>query len=332
MSKEYDVIGLGNALMDFLVEINDQHFLEFNLKKGEMHLIEEKQAKEILTKLQKSNFNIETVPGGSSANTLKGLALLGSKVIFCGKVGNDEQGLIYEQQMINHQVNPRLSKHSKLTGQAFTFITPDSERTFSVHLGAAIELHKNDIMEEDIKNSKILHLEGYQLEGQTKETILHALQLAKKHHTLISLDLADPGLIRRNHQQLKEIVKNYVDIVFMNEKEAKEFTGLEEEQALQKIKTKIAIVKLGERGSLISHNNQITKIKPYPAKVMDTTGAGDTFAAGFLYGYCQGWDIEKSGKLGSLMAAKIVEQKGVKLNQLNIEEIKKELSSGFGIS
>lgn len=313
--KQYDVIGLGNALMDFLVEVEDQHLEELNLKKGEMHLVSEEQAKEVLKKIEVKGLKIETVPGGSSANTLRSLAWLGNKVIFYGKVGNDQHGLNYEQQMAKLNITPRLNKHPKLTGQALTLITPDSERTFSVHLGAATELNKDDLLEEDIKQSKILHLEGYLLEGPTKETALHSIHLAKKHGTLISLDLADAGVIRRNRQFFSDLVKNYADIVFLNEKEAKEFTGKEEEEALKQIaqQVKTVIVKLGEKGSLISHQQKITRIKAFPAKVVDTTGAGDIFAAGFLHGFNQDWDMEKSGNWGSFLAAKIVEQKGTEL-------------------
>ncbi len=329
MLKTNDVIGLGNTLMDFLIEVDDGLLVEFGLKKGEMHLIEEEKAKEILLKINERQFKIERIPGGSSANTLKGIAFLGGKAILCGKVGFDDNGEIYVQEAGKLGLSTRISKHQKITGHAITFITPDSERTFSVYLGAALELAKDDILEEDIAQSIVLHLEGYQVEGQTKETILHAIELAKKHDTLVSIDLADPGVIRRNKEFLKELVKMHVDIVFVNEKEAKEFTGLEEGEAAIELgkHTNIAIVKLGEKGSLICQKNKIVKIKSFPAKAVDTTGAGDSFAAGFLYGYCRGWNLEKSGKLGSLLASKVVEILGVKMSDLNAEKLKKEIDN-----
>lgn len=328
MKKEYDVIGLGNALMDLLVEINHDKFLEFDLKHGEMHLVNETKAKEILDKINNEKLTIETIPGGSAANTIKCIAFLGGKSILCGKVGKDKHGEIYIQEMNNYKVSTRINQNNSITGHALTLITPDSERTFSVHLGAAIELKKEDVLEEDIKKSKILHLEGYQIEGPTKETILHAIKLAKKHNTLVSIDLADPGLIRRNKDFLKELVMNSADIVFLNQNEAKEFTGLEHNAALQEISkhTQITIIKLGKKGAVISHKNQLFKIPPVPTTVIDTTGAGDSFAAGFLYGFCNKWDIEKCGKLGSLLAAKIIACKGTKYCELNIDEIKKQIN------
>lgn len=328
MIKTNDVIGLGNALMDFLIEVEDNKLLEFDLKRGEMHLVEEEKAKEILDKIEKEKLQIEFVPGGSAANTLKGVAFLGGRAILCGKVGKDKHGLSYVEQMEEHGVKTRINKHPhKLTGHAVTFITPDAQRTFSVHLGAALHLEKDEIVDEDIISSKILHLEGYQLEGDTKETVLHAMEIARKHGTLISLDLADPGVIRRNKKLLMRVVQDYVDILFVNEKEAKEFTDKEEEQAALELGNyvKIAIVKIGERGSIVYNEGAMHYIAPFPATVVDTTGAGDTYAAGFLYGYCCGWTLEKCGKLGSLFASKVVEQKGVRIKHLDAEELKKNI-------
>ncbi|MFH0701801.1 MAG: adenosine kinase [Candidatus Woesearchaeota archaeon] len=328
MNKTNDVIGLGNTLMDFLVEVDEQTFLEFDLKKGEMHLVEEEKAQQILKKIEELQLKIELVPGGSAANTLKGIAFLGGGAILCGKVGKDKHGSIYVEEIKKQGVYSRIGVHpEKLTGHALTFITPDAQRTFSVHLGAALHLQKEEVLEEDIRQSKVLHLEGYQLEGDTKEVLLRAMELAKKHDTLVSLDLADPGVIRRNKNFLIKIVKEYVDLLFVNEKEAKEFTGKEEELAAIELSksVRIAVVKIGERGSIIAEEEGIHYIEPFPAKAVDTTGAGDTYAAGFLYGYCRGWPLPQCGKLGSLFASKVVEQKGVKISHLDAEEMKNKI-------
>jgi len=327
MNKKYDVIGFGNTIMDFLVEVEDKTLLEFNLKKGEMHLVDETKAKDVLKILENKNTTIDIVPGGSSANTLRGLALLGASVIFCGRVGNDQHGDWYIEALKDHKVITNMKKHPGITGHAIGFITPDAQRTFSVHLGAGIHFAKEDIIEDDIKESKVLHIEGYQLEGNTQPVILHALQIAKKHGTKISLDLADPGLIRRQKDILQQVVHEFADIVFVNETEAKEFTGYEEVEAAKILgeQVEIAIVKIGKQGSIISSQNQITYIAPVSANAIDTTGAGDTYAAGFLYGYCKNWPLEKAGKLGSVLAAKIVEQKGVKLKHLEFEKLMRKI-------
>ena len=327
MVKDYDVIGIGNTIMDLLVEVEEHKLLEMNLKKGEFHLVDEKKSKELLEKLNYSRCSIKTVPGGSSANTIRGIALLGGKVILYGRVGRDKHGETYVQEMKEQGVDPKIYHDSSATGNAITFITPDAERTFSVHLGAAITLQKEDLLEEDIKRGKVLHIEGYQIEGPTRETVLHALALAKKNNTLVSIDLADPGVIRRNKAFLQDLVLNFADIVFVNEAEAKEFIGHDDEKAAKEIgkQNKIVVVKLGKRGSLICEKGIITKIDPFPAKVIDTTGAGDCYAAGFLYALCQGWPLEKAGRLGSLFAAKVIEQTGVVIRNLDRDDLKKKI-------
>ena len=292
--KTNDVIALGNTLMDFLIRIDEQKLLELSLKKGEMHLVDETKAQALLQKIKEHQLSIEYVPGGSAANTIRGLALLGASVMLIGKVGNDAHGEMYLEQVKKQGVISKIKKHQKQTGHAVTFITPDSERTFSVHLGAAIELVKEDIVEEDIARSRILYIEGYQLEGKTRESILYAIDLARKHDTIIAMDLADPGVVRRNKDFLKDLIIKKADIVFVNENEAKELTGLEEHQAPISLGSliPIAIVKLGERGSLIHADGSLIKVPPFPANALDTTGAGDIYAAGFLYGYCQGWELK----------------------------------------
>ncbi len=330
--KTIDVMGMGAALMDFLIEVDENTLLEMDLRKGEMHLVDEKKAKTILENVHSKEMKIERVPGGSAANTLKGVALLGGNVIFCGKIGEDDNGQMYEQSLQGLGVDTKLGTHNSVTGHALTFITPDSQRTFSVHLGAAIHIVKEDVLEEDIAKSKILHLEGYQLEGSTQEVVLHAIELAKKHGTLISLDLADPGVIRRNKDFLAMIVKEYVDIVYLNETEAQEFAEVgvgEEEKALDKIAelVSIAVVKIGKDGSMIKHDGERIKIMPVAVDTVDTTGAGDSYAAGLLYGIAHGWKLEDAGKLGSLFASKVVAQQGVGMKEIIGEEMKKLILS-----
>jgi 5'-methylthioadenosine phosphorylase len=331
--KTNDVIGLGSALMDFLVQIDDNKLLEYDLKKGEMHLVDEIKAKKILEKIQNPSMKIEIIPGGSAANTLKGVALLGGNVIMAGSVGNDAHGQMYVEEIQKHGVTTKMKTHPSTTGHCVSFITPDSERTMSTHLGAAIHLEKQDVLEEDIANSKVLHLEGYQLEGSTKDVVLHAIEFAKKHNTLVSLDLADPALIRRNKDFFIQLVKDSIDIVFVNETEALEFTGVAEMEALNVLadSCSIAVVKLGARGSLISQDGKIQTIPSYPADAVDTTGAGDSYAAGLLYGFCNGWDLEKAGSLGSLLASKVVEQQGVGMRDITGEQLKENFINSIKI-
>lgn len=322
MEKMIDVVGLGNALVDFVVNVDSTVLDALKLRKGEMHLVDERRAKELLDVLK--NKEMEIIPGGSAANTVKGVAWLGGKAILCGSVGNDTYGYSFVTDAQDHGVMSRLKTHpTATTGHAITFITPDAQRTFSVHLGAAIYMHQDDIPEEDLAAAKVLHIEGYQLEGRTQEAVLFAMELAKKAGTKVSIDLADPSLIRRTKALLQRVLMDYADLVFLNETEAKEFTGKDPEDAIQELAqyAGMVVLKLGERGSLILANGAVTKIDAVPAKAIDTTGAGDSYAAGFLYGLCQGWALEKCGKLGSLFASKIVEQKGVRMTGISKEEL-----------
>ncbi|MCA9459432.1 MAG: adenosine kinase [Nanoarchaeota archaeon] len=313
-NKQIDVIGFGSPLLDLLVEVEDFFLEELELKKGEMHITSEERALEILEKL--NGHNIDECAGGSCANTIYGIAYLGGKSAFCGVVGDDEHGKTYDLSF-NHKNNKNiLHKINKKTGHAITFITNDSQRTFATHLGAAIEFKKHHVLEEDIIKAKILHVEAYQIEGEeTKEAMIEAMNFAKKHNIKISLDLSDPALIKRQKKYLEEIVEKYIDIIFANEEEAKEYTGLEEKDALNFFGNlcEIAIVKLGAKGSLIKTQNKIFEIPAEKIIVKDTTGAGDMFAAGFLYGITNNKSIEEAGKIATENAAKVVSQIGARL-------------------
>ena len=320
---KYDVIGLGNPLVDMLLQIDNDSFLKLNLKKGSSTLLSEEELKNIQKNI--TDVKIKIAPGDSTANTLAGIANLGGSVIFCGKVGEDEHGIYYEETLNKAKVSHRLTKVKGITGKCMSFITPDAQRTFAVHLGVAIKLLKEDLFEDDIKNSKFLHLTGYQLEDKTlRETALHAMNVAKENNLKISIDLADPSLIRRCLPDLLNIIKTYADIVFVNEDEAEALTGLKPEEAIHEIAKMcdIAIVKIGKEGSIIKQNEMIYRIKGFTAKAIDTTGAGDMYASGFLYGLSKGYSIDIAGEIGSYVASKVVEKIGARIDEpLNIEQI-----------
>jgi len=322
--KKYDVIGIGNPLLDFIVEVDYNVLAEMDLEKGSFKLIDEDKSKEILKKL--NNYKVTTAPGGSSANTVAGVATLGGNSVYIGKIGKDKHGDIYEQKTIEHGVNARFSKHdTAITGHAITFITPDSERSFATHLGASIHLRKEDLAEEDIKASKILHIVGFQLEDKNlRDVCVHAMEIASKNNVKISIDLSDPGLIRRNLENLKKIVKDYADILFVNEDEAEAFTGLKEEEALHAIydMCEIAIVKLGAKGSLIKAKDNVYRISSNDIKVVNTNGAGDMYAAGILYSIANGIDMEKAGQIATYAAEQVVSQVEARLDRSLVDDIK----------
>ncbi len=231
--------------------------------------------------------------------------MLGHRVVYFGKVGKDDHGNKYHEKLMEDGVISKVIKVDGMTGRAITFVTPDSERTFAVHLGVATLMQDNEINEADIIEARFLHLTGYVLDGEaSKKAALLALNIAKNNNVKICLDLADVNIIKRNKELLKSIIEEYVDVLIANENEAKAFTGQEPEKAiniLSKI-TDIAIIKIGEKGSLIKNKDKLIKIPGFKVKAVDTTGAGDTYTAGFLYGLLNDLDLETSGKIASFIS------------------------------
>jgi sugar/nucleoside kinase (ribokinase family) len=203
-----------------------------------------------------------------------------------------------------------------MTGHAITFITPDSERTFATHLGAAIELSADEIDYSVIEKSSILHLEGYLFEPENlREVCYRSMKSAKENGVLISIDLADPGLVGRIKDVFVDVAKNYADIIFVNEEEAAAFTGVRDKEALEVLSgySSTVVVKLGAGGSLIKYDNKIVSIDVVKTEVVNTNGAGDMYAAGFLYGLTSGKSIEDSGKIASYSASLAVASSGARV-------------------
>lgn len=326
MTKSQDVYCLGNALVDILIQVDDDYLKMIGLEKAEMHLVEKQKADELLKTIQP--LSPKMVPGGSSANTAKGLGFLGGRVSFTGVVGDDTLGEIYIESMKQLGVDTHIAKTSSPTGFAITYITPDAERTFVVYLGAALELIDEHVSNEIIERSQVLHIEAYQLEGNTKSVIQNAIKNAHENKTKISMDLADSALIERNKELFDDVVKNGIDILFANAEEGFAFTSLEKETALDELAkhVEIAVLKQGRDGSLIKAGEEVVSIPAYTQTPIDTTGAGDSYAAGLLYGQTHGWNLETSGHLGNILAGKIIEQIGVDFSTLDKKVILEEVS------
>jgi len=319
----YDVTGIGSALLDFMVEVDDAFISSLGLKKGEMQLVDAERSREIFNLLK--NMKIHVAPGGSCANTIAGMAMMGGKGSFIGRVASDDYGKTYVDKTIEAGVTSFISKGTGMTGHAITFITPDSERTFATHLGAAIELSAGEIDYSVIENSSILHLEGYLFEPENlRDVCYRSMKRAKESGTLISVDLADPALVGRIKDVFTDVAEKYADIIFVNEEEAAAFTGTREHEALKVLSgfSEIAIVKLGAKGSMIKSGNEIVKIEVVETNVINTNGAGDMYAAGFLYGLSSGRSIEVSGKIASYAASLVVASAGARVeSKINLKGI-----------
>lgn len=321
---EYELYGVGNALMDILVEVDEHHFAKLDLPRGAVTFVSNSD----LIRLESDMFdkNMKVAPGGAIANTISMFTLLGGKGFFCGKVGNDELGEKFKEAMDEQGIGMGLTIGKGFTGRALTFITPDTERTFAVNLGVALDLKKEDVDISALKNSKFLHVGGHELEEPSlREVLMYTLENAKKNGLKISIDLADPQLIKRIKKPLADIIKKYADIIFANQSEAEALTGsmtAEESLDLLSKMADIAIIKLGSRGSIIRQGKKIYRIPGVSVKAVDTTGAGDAYAGSFLYGLAKGYDVQTAGKVGSFVAATVISRIGARLeNRPDISSI-----------
>ncbi len=316
------VLGMGNALVDILIRLDNEELLkEFKLPKGSMQLVD----RAFTRKLQQRASKKKTVKasGGSAANTIHGLAGLNIETGFIGKVGNDMMGKFFKEDMERAGIEPVLFYGESDTGIAVTLITPDSERTFAVYLGAAMEQTPDDISNELFRGYEYFHIEGYLV--QNHRLIETALKHAKKQNVKVSLDLASYNVVEENIEFLRFLVPEYVDIIFANEEEAKAFTGKDPVEALKELAeiTEIAVVKIGEKGSFIRKGMELHKIGITDANSVDTTGAGDLYASGFLYGLIRQLSLRQCGEFGALLSGKVIENIGGKINRNTWDEIRK---------
>lgn len=319
-SSKNAIVGIGSALVDVLLQLKDDQLLaQFGLPKGSMTLVDAELSKQILDASADLESGMET--GGSAANTIRGIAQLGGAAGFIGKVNDDEMGRFFKDTFVDLNIQPHLLSGSIPSGVAATLITPDSERTFGTYLGAASELSVADLSDDLFQPYKYLHIEGYLVFNH--DLIEGILKMAKKNGLIVSLDMASFNVVEANLDFLKRLVDEYVDIVFANEEEAKAFTGKEPEAALAEIaaQCEIAIVKIGKEGSLVQANGQTVRVPATPVHAVDTTGAGDVYASGFLYGLANGFELADCGKLGGLMAAEVIQVLGAKIPEKSWPQI-----------
>jgi sugar/nucleoside kinase (ribokinase family) len=306
------ILGIGNALVDVLVEINDESiFQKFGLKKGGMEMINADLKNEIHSEIK--GLKQTVVSGGSNSNTIYGLAQLGAPVGYIGKIGQDDMGSFFRKDMEHAGVNTHLAYSKIDTGIATTFITQGGERTFATYLGAASTQTPNDLHENIFSQYDIIHVEGYLIFN--RDLILNICKLAKKCGLQISMDMASYNLVETQLPLVEELLRNYVDIIFANEEEAFAFSGKNEREALEMLSAycPVSVVKLGAEGSLVRINGETTIIPAVKAHCKDTTGAGDIFAAGFLYGLTNNYTIADTGALASELGAKCVETIGARI-------------------
>ena len=322
-NKIIDLIGLGNAIVDIIVNIKDE-FLEINnLDKGSMNLISSDQSQTLLENCKV----IKQMSGGSSANTVVCLAELGNDVQFIGRVKNDQFGDFFASDIKKSKTifNTPPTKEGASTAHSIILITPDAQRTMCTYLGASVEFEPKDIDFSVLKESKYLYLEGYLWDSElAKNAFLKAAQIAKQFNTKIILSLSDSFCVDRHRESFLELIDEYVDIVFCNESEVLSLFKKDKLASCQgdlSSLCELVIVTLGSNGSLIINKNDIELIKSLnKGKIIDTTGAGDIYAGGFIHGLINNYSLKECGKIGSICAGHIITQLGSRSN-IDLKEL-----------
>ncbi len=314
IDSTYDVTGVGNAIVDILSNADEKFLGDHKLSKGMMMLVDQEQSKRL--------FNaagvVKQQSGGSAANTIAGIASFGGKCAFIGKVADDELGKVFRHDMTAQGIDFRTTAGNDFpTARCMIFITPDAQRTMATYLGISTEIGPDDLDPTKIRNAKVTYLEGYLFDKPlAKDAFNAAAIMAHTAGKLVSLTLSDPFCVDRHREDFQNLVNGHIDVLFSNELELLSlYTSDNFDQALSRIadKTAICCVTRGPQGAVILFHGKKFDIPASPvAKIIDTTGAGDLFAAGFLYGFTQDMDPYQCGMLGAKAAANIIAQVGAR--------------------
>src|SRR5882672_5963911 len=323
-SAKYDVLGIGNAIFDVLVQTDEGFLVRHGMTKGGMALIDEARAAAIYGDMGPAT----EMSGGSGANTIVGIANFGARTAFIGKVKNDQIGGLYTHDIRAAGVafETKAAAGGPPTGCSYILVTPDGERTMNTYLGAAQDLMPSDIDAAQIAASSIVYLEGYLWDPKSaKEAFVKAATIAHGAGRQVALTLSDSFCVDRYRDEFLELMRNgTVDLIFANEAELHSLYQTSDfDTALTQLRsdTKLAVVTRSEKGCVVASKDGVTAVPAFPIdKIVDTTGAGDLFAAGFLFGLVRGADFEAAGRLGALAAAEVIQHIGAR-PQVSLKEL-----------
>ncbi len=319
MSYRYDVYGIGNAIVDTEAQVEEILLTAHGLSKGIMTLVSTDTQQELLQEL--AGYETHGAAGGSAANTMVGIAQFGGRAFFSGKVGADMAGALYRESMAEVGVEFDVEAHDSMpTGTCLVFVTPDGERTMQTCLSASTFLSKDDIDEGRLQQSQMVYVEGYLFGADLPAAAaLHAMETAKRRGVRVALSLSDPGMAEHFADQFRSATREYVDVLFCNEHEARIYAGGggEREPVLRALGRDCPLVFMtcGADGSMVYDDGSVSHVPSYKVPVVDTTGAGDVYAAGVLFGLTNGYGPAHAGKLGSFASAKIVTELGPRLKK-----------------
>ncbi|WP_413743636.1 adenosine kinase [Synechococcus sp. MIT S9451] len=328
-TRSLDVVGIGNAIVDVLVQTDDAFLTTHDLNKGAMALVDEEQAQRLYSA---SGAGMET-SGGSAANTLAGLAQLGSKAGFIGRVRDDQLGTIFSHDIraVGTRFETPAATEGPSTARCLILVTPDAQRTMCTYLGASVQLEPEDLDLSMVREAKVLYLEGYLWDSPAaKRAFIAAAETCRKGGGQVALSLSDGFCVDRHRDSFLELVNGHVDVLFANEDEITSLYGTDDfEAALAQVKgcCQVAALTRSEQGSVVLSGDQRWDIPAYSlGTLVDTTGAGDLYAGGFLHGYTQDLPLETCGNIGSICAGQVVTQLGPR-SQVSLSElVQKHLS------
>lgn len=316
--KMKQAVGVGAALMDLVTSVSEEWIVRQKKPKAGMNPVTWGEMGRVLGNVER----LVTIPGGSASNTMIGLSRLGGSARFICKAGNDDLGDIYSQNLCHNGVEGYIRKSTTPTGRVLSAVTPDAQRTMYTYLGASAEMVATEISDVPFRNAHILYLEGYQAYDPT--ILLHCVNIAKANDLEVAFDCGSFGVIQECRFIIDKLIEeNNIDILIANENEAKALTNVEEDLACMEMAkmAKTAIVKIGKKGSIIGTKDEIFRISTPEIKAIDTTGAGDLWAAGFLYGYLNDWPLEKCGELASATASEVIQVMGSVIPDIGYERL-----------
>lgn len=328
MAKKYQVLGVGNAIVDVIARVDDSFLEEHGSEKGSMMLVDSAQSANIYNSMPPT----EEHSGGSAANTMAGIAGLGGSAAFVGKVKADQLGSIFRHDIkaVGVEFLSAPAVDGPATANCMILVTPDGQRTMHTFLGACVNLSTDDISVRDIAEADVVYFEGYLWDmPQAKKAFVEAMEIAYEEGSQVALTLSDSFCVGRFREEFLDLTKKHVDILFANEDEIKALYKVETfDEALSLVRKDVAIAAItrSEKGCVIATEDHVVTVAAEPTQVVDTTGAGDLFAAGFLFGHTRGYSLKKSGKIGCIAAAEIISHVGARPIEDLAALVKKKLN------